>query len=375
MAAMALRPSLADVPFDGERFDALRAAVAAGRLTATSGALDAEVDPAIAERWLVGPDPDDVRRGQAAVAAGRVAVLVLAGGMAMRYGGGAKGAEPLLGGRDESFLWLHLRRIHRLARRLKAEIPAVVMLSFATRAAITQHLARIHWGGVPLDQRASFVQSVMPRVRPDGAALYELAETRDWPDELVFAAPGHGDTVARLRDSGVLARLKARGVVDLLIANVDNLGASLDPAALGRHLRATQAGASLSVEVVARDPGDRGGALATVAGRPIIVEGFRARPEHRLEAARWFNTNTLWCRLSGLERALHLDWFAVTRRVEHGGLALDVLQFEQLIGQLSERLPCALLPVDRAERFLPVKTREDLARHEPWIRARLDELA
>ena len=50
------------------------------------------------------------------------------------------------------------------------------------------------------------------------------------------------------------------------MSNVDNLGATLDPAIIGAHLEANEAsGAKITAEVVAKEPGDKGGAPARVA--------------------------------------------------------------------------------------------------------------
>jgi UTP--glucose-1-phosphate uridylyltransferase len=45
-----------------------------------------------------------------------------------------------------------------------------------------------------------------------------------------------------VRDSGVIEALPARGVEHVLVSNVDNLGATLDPLVLGAHLEAVHRG-------------------------------------------------------------------------------------------------------------------------------------
>ena len=62
------------------------------------------------------------------------------------------------------------------------------------------------------------------------------------------------------------------GVRVVWIANLDNLGAAIDPLVLGKHL---DGGAPLTVEVVEKVPGDRGGSPFRVDGRPVILESFR----------------------------------------------------------------------------------------------------
>lgn len=362
-----LRPSVAKIAFDAALFDALRGALARGELSTTQSRLAEPPRPLPDDALLDVTDPtsrDEWRvQGQAALAAGKVAALILNGGMATRFGGAVKGAVPVLFGRpDLSFLALKLAGVRA------AGAPAVIMHSFATATASAQHLAAIDWAGLPPGDRLEFVQSLLPRVLPDGTPLVSMPGAEVLPDTTVYAAPGHGDALRRVRDSGVLAQLRARGVEHVMISNVDNLGATLDPALLGAHLQAVAGGAELSVEVVRRQPEDAGGCVAEVAGRPVIVESFRLPAETPLENYPHFNTNTLWITLAALEREHPLSWFPVTRTVEWPGRGeMPAIQFEQLIGQVTEFARAACLQVDRA-RFLPIKSREDLAAARPAMR-------
>ncbi len=367
-----LRPSVADAAFDAPQFAALREALARGdlgpersRLTERPAAVPDEALFAVDE--LAVEDRHQLRRrGEQAITAGKVAALVLNGGMATRFGGVVKGVVPVVESRpDLSFLAVKLAGLRR------AGVPVVLMHSFATAAATAEHLAAIDWAGVPVADRLEFSQSILPRVLPDGTPLPSLPDSDALGDTHLYAAPGHGDTLRRVRDSGVVAALAARGVEHILVSNVDNLGATLDPAVLGAHLDAIDAGAAMSVEVVLREPGDAGGCVAAVAGKPVILEAFRLPPGTDLADFPHFNTNTLWISLAALRETQPLTWFPVRRALEWpDGSTRDVVQFEQLIGQLSEFVPTAYLKVDRA-RFLPIKTREDLAASA----ARLAELA
>lgn len=378
-AGMELRASVASFAFDPERFESLRGRVSGGSLDPAANRL------AQAPRPLVKP-PIDVRpaalsdqrrqalaaRGEAALKAGKVAALVLNGGMATRFGGGAKGVVPILEGKDNvSFLAVKLAQFKTLADRLGTRVPVVLMHSFATAGPSRTHLQAIDWSDIPADDRFEFEQSIMPRVLPDGTPLAELAEASDLPDTGLFSAPGHGDTHGRLRGSGVLGQLRTRGVEHILVSNVDNLGASIDPVVVGAHLEAAEGGAGISVEVVRRQAGDAGGcvALMPTSERPAIIEGFRLPEGTDLTDYPHFNTNTLWLVADRIDEVVDLTWFAVRKKIDwpSGGSAptddagkLQVVQFETLIGQLTEHIDSAYLDVDRGERFLPIKTRDDL---------------
>lgn len=363
-----LRPSVAHAAFDAQRFAELRAALLDGTLSPEHTRLMSPPEPLTAEGMTSLHTLDAATRarlsarGEAALRAREVAALVLCGGMATRFDGAVKAVVPVLTDPGApSFLAVKLAGLRGL--------PVVLMHSFATAATSAAHLQDIDWSGVAFADRLEFEQSILPRVLPDGTPLPTLPEAHGWGDTVVYAAPGHGDALGRLRDSGVLATLQARGVRHLLVSNVDNLAATLDPLLLGAHIEAHERGSTLSIEVVPRAPDDAGGCVATVAGRPQIIEGFRLPAGVTLADYPHFNTNTLWLALAGLSSAHPLSWFPVRKAIElPNGSTREVLQFEQLIGQLSEFVPTHGLLVSR-DRFLPIKTRDDLSAAAPRIAA------
>jgi UTP--glucose-1-phosphate uridylyltransferase len=192
------------------------------------------------------PEHDRLRaRGEALIAAGQVGVVILAGGMATRFGGVVKAIVPAHG--DRTFLQLKLADAAGRAR-------ALVMSSFATHDAIVAHVR-----GLEVDV---FPQMTALRLTPDGAPF------RDARGELSPYATGHGDLTFALRASGALRRFRDAGGTTLLMSNVDNLGATLDPAILGVH---AEGGAAITAEVVRKAPGDKGGAPALLDGVPQII--------------------------------------------------------------------------------------------------------
>ena len=294
-----------------------------------------------------------VDAGRQALHSGRVGLVLLNGGMATRFGGRVKGVVDALPGR--SFLALQAERIRALRAETGQDLPLVLMNSFATDAATREHLAANDWFGLPRSGVITFVQSGQPRITADGG-LY-----RDGNRDASVYGPGHGDLLPSLRRSGVLAQLRDRGVETVLMANVDNLGAGLDPQLLGHFLASSR---SMMVEVAPKLPGDVGGAPAAVNGEVRLVEGF-AFPEGFDHASiPVFNTNTLWFQTEALDRDFPLRWYVVRKTAE--GRA--VVQFERLVGQASWFLPTEYVRVTRA-RFLPVKRPEDLDAIRPALRA------
>jgi UTP--glucose-1-phosphate uridylyltransferase len=280
-------------------------------------------------------------------------VVVLAGGMATRWGGGVKGVVEALPGR--SFLSLKLDDVRKMSQRLSARIPIYLVVSFSTQAAIEAAVAD---GGRPLTPIELVPQFVSMRVFRDGSLVRE-------PDgSASLYATGHGDLPAAMRRAGALARFRTGGGRTLFISNVDNLAATLDPAVIGAHLTYQR---PMSVEVVRAEPGDRGGAPARVDGRLQLVEGFRFPPSFPMASLPAFNTNTLVLDAANLDADFNLSWFSVSKQV--GGR--EVVQFERLVGELSAFMPTTFLVVPRHPpfgRFQPAKDPDELAAARDAIR-------
>lgn len=285
-----------------------------------------------------------VEAGSMVIQGGGLAVLLLNGGMATRFGGVVKGAVDALPGR--SFLRLQAERVRALSERLSASVPLLLMNSTATHGETEQHFAKHGHFGLQPDAVRMFVQSVAPRLRPDGS-LY-----RDFTGSLSLYGPGHGDLFPALQRATLIPWLRARGVQWVLVANVDNLGADPDPAMLGTVMTH---GAPLTVELAPKLPGDAGGGPLRVDGRTVLVEGFAVPPSFDLRSVPVFNTNTLWFHVDALALDIPLHTYAVEK--EHEGER--VVQFERLVGQASWFLETRYLRVSR-DRFLPVKSPEDL---------------
>ena len=348
--------------FEAEEFERLRAGLAAGTRVAGGNVIQGLVEPPLASDLTTLPAPGEpgfdeaVAAGAEALRAGEIAMVVLAGGMATRFGGGVKAAAEAVDGR--SFLEVKLGETQRLARALGAEIPVALMTSFATDAVVRAHVVE-RGLGEPL----YFCQTAAPRLRPDGS-LFVGADGRT-----SLYGPGHGDLLATIRSSGTLATLARRGAHSIFVSNVDNLGARLDPGIVGMHVLA---GTPLTVEVVAKG-GDSGGAPARVDGRLQLVETMRFPPGFDQSRISVFNTNTSLITVDALAEPVDLTWLVAEKRVD--GQA--VVQFERLYHELSAHVPTTYLVVPRhgaGSRFLPVKEPADLAEVQPLLRALLETL-
>jgi UTP--glucose-1-phosphate uridylyltransferase len=290
--------------------------------------------------------------GLEAIARGEVGAVILAGGMATRFGGVVKAVVPAV--EQTSFLECKWQDISMVSKATGGRVTALVMSSYATHDAIVAHATeRLGRGALEV-----FPQFVSLRLTPEGTLF------REDDGELSPYATGHGDLTFALRRSGVLARFRAAGGKVLLMSNVDNLGATVDPAIIATHLEQKVA---LTAEVVRKERGDKGGAPARLDGRVQIVESFRFPPAFDQDTIGVFNTNTFVLDAAAIDRDFELPTYRVEKRVD--GRA--AIQFERLVGELTAFLPSAFVEVQREGpdgRFLPAKDPEELARRVSAIR-------
>lgn len=336
--------------FDADRFERLREQVRSGELTAAGNVLAGPFEPPHPGDIVELPEFGDSDHGAAhnagieALRAGEIAHVVLAGGMATRFGGVVKAVVDVFPGR--SFLDLALSDTAERARSLDAEIPTAVMTSFATDEVVRAHLA-----GLDIPAPHVFSQFVSLRLEPDGSLF------RDAQGRPSLYGPGHGDLFDALRLSGTIARLRERGVRHIAVANVDNLGARIDPVVVGMHLRE---GRPYTAEVALKD-GDSGGAPARVAGRLRLVEGPCFPRDFDQDQLPVFNTNTGLIAIEAIEQLVELSWLVAVKRVD----GRPAVQLERLYHELSAFLPTTFLQVPRngpTGRFFPVKEPADLDR-------------
>jgi UTP--glucose-1-phosphate uridylyltransferase len=185
------------------------------------------------------------------------------------------------------------------------------------------------------------------------------------PDEEAnWAPPGHGDIYTALASTGLLRRLLELGIRWAFVANVDNLGATVDPAILG-YLE--ESGASFAMEVTDKSLADiKGGTLVRYRGQLTLLEGAQVEPEHLadfqdIKAFSVFNTNNLWWRLDALEALLGAGQLEMPMIINPKRLGeVEVVQLEQAMGSaIGSFTPAVGIQVPR-RRFAPVKATCDL---------------
>ncbi len=294
-------------------------------------------------------------------------VLRLNGGLGTSMG--LDGPKSLLEVREGlTFLDVVARQVLALRQRTGARLPLVLMNSFSTRE---PSLARLEaYTDLPVDGLAlDFLQNREPKLVED--TLEPVTWTPD--PALEWAPPGHGDLYPALVSSGMLAALLEHGYRYAFVANVDNLGAVLDPRILG--WMATERIPFL-MEVADRTAADRkGGHLARRrSDGGLVLREIAQTPDGDVDAFqdtarhRYFNTNNLWLDLQALDARLRegggvlaLPMIVNRKTVDpRDGGSTPVVQLETAMGAAIGVFDGArALRVPR-RRFAPVKTTNDL---------------
>jgi UTP--glucose-1-phosphate uridylyltransferase len=266
-----------------------------------------------------------------------------------------------------TFLDITVRQILELRRTSGARLPLVLMNSFATREASLEALARydeLPVDGVPAD----FLQSKAPKLLTEGL------EPATWEDDpsLEWAPPGHGDLYPSLQSSGMLEALLDGGYEYAFVANVDNLGAVLEPRILAWLARER---IPFLMEAADRTEADRkGGHLARRPDGGLVLREVAQTPDEDIDAFqdidrhRFFNTNTLWLDLRVLadvlaerDGVLGLPMIVNRKTVDPGDSdSPPVLQLETAMGAAIDVFEGAQAIRVPRTRFAPVKTTNDL---------------
>lgn len=362
--------------FDLARFAGDASRIAAGTLTESGGLLSGGFSPATGVdevRWT-GDGATRLRElGERALRRGEVAVVVLNGGMATRFGGVVKGVVEVFDGK--SFLALKASDVARASKTYGSNIPLVLMNSFATREATMKHVAEKGNLGLEPDQILTFDQSISVRMKPDGSVF--IGED----GQPSYHAPGHGDFFETIKRSGTLAELERRGVKTILFSNVDNLAATIDPVVIGHHLEAR---AEMTAELApkaktASGEWDKGASPVRFGDRVQLVEGFRLPADLSPVDYPDLSTNNFLFSLEALKQDIPLERYVVRKKVKNE----PVLQLESITceasGVLGEDgkplLDLHLIRVPRSGdtgRFFPIKEPDDLEANREELRARLE---
>lgn len=320
------------------------------------------------------------RVGEESLRAGRMGVVLVAGGQGTRLGfEHPKGLYPIGPVSQASLFQILLEKVVATGRRYEVAVPLYIMSSPATNDETIAYLNAHDRFGLPVGDVTVFCQGTMPAVDAETGKL--LLEAKD---SLALSPDGHGGMPAALRASGALADIRRRGIEHLFYMQVDNpLVAVCDPEFIGYHLLAES---ELSTQAVAKTtPRDRVGNVVSIDGQVRIIE-YSDLPDDVAQQRLADGSLTLWAgntaihvfAVNLLEGASEvtgtLPYHLARKKVPYldaRGRSIEpaepnAIKFEQFIFDL---LPTAQNPivveVDEATHFAPVKNAPGAERDSP----------
>lgn len=305
-------------------------------------------------------DPTDADRA----ALDTTAVIRLNGGLGTSMGmDRAKSLLPVRG--DLSFLDIMVRQILHLREDTGARLPLTFLHSFRTSAdslAALEATPHIVSSDIPIE----LYQNKVPKLLADDLAPVS------WPadPDLEWCPPGHGDIYAVMHDAGFLDLLHGLGYRQVMIANSDNLGAVPDATMAGWF---AGTGAPFALEAVRRNDSDRKGghfAHRNADGRLILRETAQTPADEvgDIDRHAYMSTNNLWFDVERMReqlrrRAGNLSLPVIVNRKTVDPTDADspsVVQLETAMGAAIEVFDGATTVTVTRDRFIPVKTTDDL---------------
>jgi len=358
--------------FDYVQHEQIRQDLIKGRIGLARNRLPAETiieDINDSEIKFLNKITDNGNTGAKAISSGKVAVMCLAAGVGSRWTKGAgviKAVNPFveMNGKHRSFLEIHLAKNLKTAQAFNSNIPFIIATSYLTHNPIENTLKK--WnnfnynGDVYLSSGKSIGQRMIPMER-DLRFLWEemleeqldenkqkvreavrgaliswaknKGESSDYIDNIAqqrLSPLGHWYEVPNMLRNGVLSKLLKEhpGIENILLFNIDTLGADVSPIALNYHIKSKNA---LTFEAVPRRMDDRGGGLAKINGKIRLLEGL-AQPHDEDELSlSYYSTMTTWINIDKL-----LELFKLRRS---DLLSKNDAEISEAVRQVARRMP------------------------------------
>jgi UTP--glucose-1-phosphate uridylyltransferase len=294
-------------------------------------------------------------------------VIKLNGGLGT--GMGMDKAKSLLTVRDGlTFIDIVARQVLHIRKSMGVRLPLMFLNSFRTRDDTLAALAA--YEDLPVeDLPLDLLQNREPKL------VIEDLKPVSWPGDpsLEWCPPGHGDIYTVLYSSGTLRRLLDTGMRYAFLSNGDNLCATADARVAGWF---AQSGAPFASEVCRRTAADRKGGHLAIRRRDqqlVLRDSAQTAPDDEdafadITRHRFFNANNLWIDLRAMARTLDAKRGVLGLQLIRNVKTVDpadpsstvVVQVETAMGAAIEVFPGAqAIEVDR-DRFLPVKSTNDL---------------
>jgi UDP-N-acetylglucosamine/UDP-N-acetylgalactosamine diphosphorylase len=327
------------------------------------------------------------QRAEAALTAGQVGVILVAGGQGTRLGfDHPKGMFPIGPISQKTLFQIHVEKIIAASRRYGVRIPLYMMTSPATHDETSAFFAANDRFGLSADDLIIFCQGTMPAV--DAATGRVLLES---PSQIAVSPDGHGGLLAALSRSGALDDMERRGIRHLFYFQVDNpLVDICGREFVGYHLLAKS---EFSTQVIAkREPLERVGNVVQIDGRLMVIE-YSDLPDEAANLRNADGSLAIWAgsiavhgvdtamlqRLAGTadglpfhiakKKVAHVD--ATGQRIEPQ--QPNAIKFERFIFDVMPQSRNAIVvEVDPDRAFAPLKNAPGAKSDTPdWVRGQL----
>lgn len=213
------------------------------------------------------------KTGLAAIRAGKVGAVLLAGGQGTRLGSDGPKGKYNIGLTKDVFIFERLiRNLLDVTEKAGCFVPLYIMTSDKNHEETAAFFEEKNYFGYPKDFVRFFKQEMAPSVDFDGKLYMESK------DSLSLSPNGNGGWFYSMAVTGVLEDVKERGVEWLNIFAVDNvLQRIADPVFVGATL---DSGRVSGAKVVRKaDAHEKVGVLCLEDGKPSIVEYYEMTDE------------------------------------------------------------------------------------------------
>ncbi|MDZ7412291.1 MAG: UDPGP type 1 family protein [candidate division KSB1 bacterium] len=264
-------------------------------------------------------------RGEEALRAGQVGIILVAGGQATRLGyPHPKGTLPIGPISGKSIFQFHAEKILALSRRYQQRLPWYIMTSESTHAATVEFFERHHHFGLPAQDVRFFPQQMLPAMDAQGKFFLEA------PHRIFVSPDGHGGLLRALHTNDCLRDMQERGLRLLFYFQVDNVLIKIcDPVFLGYHLVEQ---AEVSAKVLRRRDGlEKMGIAGKVDGRAAVIE-YSDFPLAELTATQEDGSLRYWAG----SIAIHVFNLDFLQRLQSSGFRLPYHVAEKKIPYLNE---------------------------------------
>ena len=211
--------------------------------------------------------------GVQAIREGKVAAVLLAGGMGTRLGvDGPKGAYDIGVTKPLYIFEQQMKNLQEVNEKCGVRVPLYIMTSDKNHDQTTSFWKAHNYFGYPENEVKFFKQEMAPAVDFNGKIFLE---TKDTP---ALSPNGNGGWFGSLKKAGLVDDLNAKGVEWLNIYAVDNvLQRIADPVFVGATI---ESGVNCGAKVICKnDPYEKVGVICMDGDKPDIIEYYELTDE------------------------------------------------------------------------------------------------